>query len=279
MQPEDVYRIAIKAGLDSERAIMATAIAWAESGLNPDAVGDESLADEKWGPSVGLWQIRSLRAHLGTGQERDQRKLHDPDFNAASMVKISSSGANWAPWSVFGTGKYQEYLNDVRVAVTRLPTDPLDLRGRPALVLDFGLSTYVIKTFAGKAVHVLDAGVSDRTPVVQWRALSIAGQRWYLDLCGADVYRIIAHHSGRVIDLRGPGPAGSPIQQYAWAAVDNQRWRIGEERDGTVIISSVWNPDLVLDVCEASSQDGAPLIAWHRNGGVNQRFSLVPAST
>lgn len=109
--------MATSAGLDHEVAIVATAIAWAESGLNPDAIGDEALANEKWGPSIGLWQIRSLRAHLGTGQERDAKRLRDPVFNAQSMVTISSRGTDWTPWSVFRTGKHRQYIDRVRAVI------------------------------------------------------------------------------------------------------------------------------------------------------------------
>ena len=145
------------------------------------------------------------------------------------------------------------------------------------LVLDSGLRTYAIQTFAGKVLDVSGASVIDRTPVVQWENTSAASQRWYLDLCGADVFRIIARHSGRVLDLLGPGPPGAPIQQFAWAAVDNQRWRIEEGEDGTAVIASVWDPALVLDVLGVSTNNGAPIIAWHRNDGPNQRFQLLPS--
>ena len=116
MRPDDVHRLALDCGLDPERAIVATAIAWAESGLDPDAVGDEDLADDKWGPSIGLWQVRSLRAHLGSGQERDANRLHDPAFNGQSMMAISSRGSDWNPWSVFRNGRYRQYLHEVRRA-------------------------------------------------------------------------------------------------------------------------------------------------------------------
>ncbi len=120
MTPSGVYRLANAAGLSGDAAIIATAIAWAESGLNPDAIGDENLEDEKWGPSCGLWQVRSLRAHAGTGLERDRMRLFDPAFNARSMVTISG-GTNWQPWSVFKNGKYRQHLDAVRAAVKETP--------------------------------------------------------------------------------------------------------------------------------------------------------------
>lgn len=121
MTPAEVHALAVAAGLDSDSAVIATAIAWAESGLNPSAVGDVDLQDSKWGPSFGLWQIRSLKAHLGTGKERDSNGLKQPAFNAASMASISADGTNWTPWSVFKNGRYLEHLDAVRAAVGGTP--------------------------------------------------------------------------------------------------------------------------------------------------------------
>ena len=73
---EEVAVLALEA-LDGrvESATVATAIARAESGLNPNAVGDEDKVDVRWGPSIGLWQIRSLHSHTSTGKPRDASRL------------------------------------------------------------------------------------------------------------------------------------------------------------------------------------------------------------
>lgn len=147
------------------------------------------------------------------------------------------------------------------------------------LVLGSELTTYAITTFAGLALDVGGRAVADRAPVIQWAPTGAPNQQWYLDLCGADVYRIIARHSGRVLDVAGPDGAGSPIWQFAWAAVDNQRWAINQEADGSLEIRSLWranpgDPDLVLDVSGGATTAGAPLIVWPRNGGENQRFRI-----
>lgn len=102
MSPQGVARLALGAlGGDQAAAATALAIARPESRLNTDEVGDEHLTDETWGPSIGLWQIRSLHAHTGTGRVRDRRRLFDPEFNARSMAVISEGGSNWQPWSVW----------------------------------------------------------------------------------------------------------------------------------------------------------------------------------
>jgi hypothetical protein len=112
-----VYALARGVGLSHEQAVTATAIARGESGLDADAVGDVSLTDATWGPSMGLWQVRSIKAERGSGQTRDAAALPDPAFNARSMHAISGGGVNWSPWSVFTSGAYAQYVDQVRKAV------------------------------------------------------------------------------------------------------------------------------------------------------------------
>lgn len=114
----DVYALARAAGLGSADAITATAIAAAESGLNPAAVGDVKLENGTWGPSVGLWQIRSVKSEQGKGSARDAAQLTDPVFNAHSMAKISAYGTSFSPWSTYTSGAYQHYIPQARAAAT-----------------------------------------------------------------------------------------------------------------------------------------------------------------
>lgn len=121
------------AGLtDRAKLITAVAIAGAESGWNPAAVGDVALADSVWGPSLGLWQIRSLRADYGSGRARDAERLHDPEFNARAMVEISANGTNWRPWSVWTNGAYRDRIAQATAAVDALGPAVVDIPLRPA---------------------------------------------------------------------------------------------------------------------------------------------------
>ncbi len=101
---------------DSEKVATTVAIGLAESGGNADAIGDVSLEDSTWGPSVGWYQVRSLWAQDGTGGERDRTKLTDPAFNSLSMCSISRGGTYWAPWSTYTNGAYASHLTEARQA-------------------------------------------------------------------------------------------------------------------------------------------------------------------
>lgn len=117
LSPAAIYSLAIGAGLSPAAATTATAIALAESGGRPDAVGDVGLQDGTWGPSVGLWQVRSLKAQSGTGGPRDATRLADPVFNAQSMAQISGAGANFKPWTTYTQGTYKSHLAQVSSTV------------------------------------------------------------------------------------------------------------------------------------------------------------------
>ena len=111
LTPAQIYTLAHQAGLSAGAATTATAIALAESGGRTDVQGDLKLQDATWGPSVGLWQIRSLKSQYGTGGPRDASRLTDPWFNTKSMLSISGKGASWRPWSTWTNGSYKKYLS------------------------------------------------------------------------------------------------------------------------------------------------------------------------
>jgi len=89
-------------GTTNEQIVTALAISKGESGWDPAAIGDTTITDATWGPSVGLWQSRTLKAERGTGSPRDIDALTgNPQAQAASMASISGGLTNWQPWSVY----------------------------------------------------------------------------------------------------------------------------------------------------------------------------------
>lgn len=123
LPPATVYALATDAGLSHERAIIATAVSWPESGLAPAAEGDKTRVGERtrdgrtWGLSIGLWQVRSIDEDRRTGSARDPDALYDAAHNARAMAEISNGGADFSPWTTFRTGEYLQYVDQVRAAV------------------------------------------------------------------------------------------------------------------------------------------------------------------
>lgn len=119
-----VYAYARAAGFSAAEAVTMTAIAGAESGFDPAAVGDVGLQNATWGPSIGLWQVRSIKAQSGTGGVRDATRLSDPAFNAKSAYSIYK-GQGLSAWSTYSNGAYKGYVATAQggaVSGVQLPT-------------------------------------------------------------------------------------------------------------------------------------------------------------
>lgn len=76
-------------------------------------MGDLDKVDAKWGPSIGEFQIRSLRDPSAWGpldKVRVASKLTDPAYNAQAAYVISKNGTDFTPWSAFKSGNYKPHV-------------------------------------------------------------------------------------------------------------------------------------------------------------------------
>jgi hypothetical protein len=88
-------------------------VSYAESNGYEDAVGDLDRVDNTYGPSVGLFQVRSLRKPYDYSVEDRFRlawALTNRLFNAIAAYEISQHGADWSPWSVYRSGAYLPHV-------------------------------------------------------------------------------------------------------------------------------------------------------------------------
>lgn len=117
-----VARLAYNAGFRGDALVIAVAVARGESNYNLNALGDTTLTTPKWGPSYGLWQIRSLNnpsaySFPDTLRLNDGFTLFQGDKNAEAAYAISKQGTNWRPWTVFTAGIYLQYMPEATAAV------------------------------------------------------------------------------------------------------------------------------------------------------------------
>lgn len=109
MTNAQVAAVASKAGFSGDDVRTATAIAFAESGGNPNAHnGNAGTKDD----SYGLWQINyygDLKASrtkaFGPGPG-----LLDPQKNANAAHQIFKQ-SGWSAWSTYKSGTYKKFLN------------------------------------------------------------------------------------------------------------------------------------------------------------------------
>jgi hypothetical protein len=96
--------------------------------------------------------------------------------------------------------------------------------------------------------------------------------------------RVIAAHSGLVLDVAGASTeVGAPLVQFPQHEQPNQVFEIerpiwGSSNPGVFVSIRAHHSGLVLDVAEASTENGAPLIQWERNFQPNQHFRLEPVA-
>lgn len=135
---------AYNAGFRGDALVTAVAISKGESGYNPGAVGDESLVNSKWGPSHGLWQVRTLNNpenygdYRGDNQRVGDGRLFNPNTNAQAAFAISNNGVDFSPWSVYTSGDYLNNMDEARAAVASMcGTPPVEMSFTELYSLNF----------------------------------------------------------------------------------------------------------------------------------------------
>lgn len=117
LSPDQVYALLIQAGFTPAAATTMTAISGAESGWNDKDLGDTTIETSTWGPSYGLFQIRTQKPDTGSGGNRDVQWLAASDLNQAKAAyAISSGGTDFSPWTTYTSGKYQSFLSQATAA-------------------------------------------------------------------------------------------------------------------------------------------------------------------
>jgi Lysozyme like domain len=110
LSASDIAIYAANAGFSGDDLITAVAIALAESGGDPQALGDTSITP---GGSLGLWQI-NLKFH--PEYQANPSALYDPQTNANAAYRVFQQ-QGFEAWSTFKGGQYQAHLDDANAAV------------------------------------------------------------------------------------------------------------------------------------------------------------------
>lgn len=214
----DVAAAARAAGFAGEPLATIVAIGRRESGWNDTAQGDLGITDGTWGPSVGVWQIRTLHRELDTGGDRDLHALIPyaiegrPDSGTGDLARqasaawsISSAGINFGPWSTAAG------ISDADMAAARevIAAGGGSVGPSPALT-GGAIQTGVIGDVSGTLVELMDDSlgqvVGTDGPFSSWvmehviRFLELAG--------GAVVFAVGLMMFLDVIGVRHPGTGG-----------------------------------------------------------------------
>lgn len=174
-----IAQLIANAGCPQQTVATMVAIALAESGGDANNVGDVALETSTWGPSVGLWQIRSLRSEYGKGTTRDEKANYDPATNAKHAMDILHS-QGLSAWTTYTRGTYRGFID----------------RGNSAAK---GVSPGgTVTTPPGNSTNVTP--VFDPTDPASWLASALSG---FLDRVKGNLKRLGAILAGGLMVLIG----------------------------------------------------------------------------
>lgn len=98
-------------------------------------------------------------------------------------------------------------------------------------------------------------------------------QRFRLEPVSGGYVRIVAQHSGKVLDVSGISTAnGAPIVQWDWWRGDNQRFW-AESYGFNELKLAAKHSGKVLDVTGFAVGNGAVIQQWDWLSGANQRWT------
>lgn len=118
-----VLRALAKAGATGDQLILLAAVTENESNRRIGAIGDTTITDHEWGPSYGVYQIRSRWDQDHTGGPRDRFALEnnlDHQAWAAVQVYNGRKGDPMRAWTSYLKGHHKSFVGPYRELAARM---------------------------------------------------------------------------------------------------------------------------------------------------------------
>lgn len=140
----------------------------------------------------------------------------------------------------------------------------------------------IMSSCSGKMLDVAGAGRANGTNVQQWDDNGNLAQRWYIKATGTGSYFIVSACNGLCLDVAGANLSqGTNVWTWQMLGNSGQRFMFNTVGSGRVLSDGVYriavkqNKKLVLDVSGMSSDDGANVQLWSKNGCAAQEFRIT----
>jgi Ricin-type beta-trefoil lectin domain-like/Secretion system C-terminal sorting domain/Bacterial Ig-like domain (group 2) len=113
----------------------------------------------------------------------------------------------------------------------------------------------IVNKESGKVLEVKDASTAEGATIYQWSITGKAQQLWQFARGTYNGYRMIAKHSGKVIDAANCVDGGL-VQQFAIDGTGSQEWKFEKQADGSYKISNISCNTLFLKLQTSNTADG-----------------------
>ncbi len=114
-----------KAGARDEQLITLAALTEGESGRQLSALGDVDIQSGDWGPSRGVFQIRTLKSQTGKGTTRDINRVASLEGGAQSAVELwnqsqerGKAGGN--PWTAYQKSWHVPFMETYKAVAAEM---------------------------------------------------------------------------------------------------------------------------------------------------------------
>lgn len=115
-----IANLYIHGDMRGENLITLAAIAECESNRWPNAIGDNHLTNSKWGPSYGIWQVRSINDAARTGAPRDPDALQTSVAHQAWAASEVWRSQGFKAWTCYVNGHHRGLIETVRQAAAEI---------------------------------------------------------------------------------------------------------------------------------------------------------------
>jgi hypothetical protein len=125
-------------------------------------------------------------------------------------------------------------------------------------------------------MDISGGSTADGAGVIQWNFTGGSNQQYTFTHLGGGVYKVIAQHSGKSIDVEGLNPNnGARLAQYTYNGGSNQQFLVQATGDGFYKLVAQ-NSGRIVEVGGFSAAAGAGVQQWQDVGQISGQWKLVP---
>lgn len=300
---EEAARYALAAGFKGDNAVIAVAVARAESSLKSDAIGHNT--DGSY--DLGLWQINTVHSGVSPYTEPyannprpvDPKKvmatlqpfvkqMFTPALNAAKAYEVASNGTSFTPWVTFNNKAHLPYIDEARKAVQAAVLTPNSItpetvdtaktedttpREKTETQKGATIATNIVKiAIAESQKGIREIGSSNTGPEIlkYQRVTGAIGQAW----CGSFLSWVYQEAGMPLVGTKFSAPAS--VANIMDTARSNG-WTVNNPQPADILCWDGPGAEDHVAIVTARSGSNISYVGGNQSGGVTQGATTVGA--